>query len=178
MQHQRRSRRLSAPLLAVAGLLVVAVSGAVAADWATYRNARFGYAIEHPAFLVPGQEAVNGDGRGFRSRDGQVTMRVSARLLGEEETLDAEVRAAVKRFARGRITYQRRKANWFVISGYVADGLIFYQAIMAYRAPTNAAMRGAPIIATFELTWPEAARGRVDRHVGRILRSFIRSGRN
>lgn len=149
-----------------------------AGGWETYRNARFGYAISYPpTLLVPGPEAMNGDGRGFRSPDRQTAMLVFGRLLQPGETLASIYGDAEKRFGADRITYKVRKRTWFVLSGFVADQLIFYKAGMIYTAPPGSLTPGARIYASFELSWPETRRAVVDKKVGRILRSFLRSTR-
>ncbi len=52
----------------------------------SYCNARFGYCIDYPAnILIPQEEAVNGDGRKFTNRKGEVILTVFGRLSLDSE---------------------------------------------------------------------------------------------
>ncbi len=51
-------------------------------SYETYTNVRFGYRVDYPVpELIPQPEAPNGDGRVFRSADGQAEMRVFGACL-------------------------------------------------------------------------------------------------
>jgi len=53
-----------------------------------YHNARFGYSIDYRSDLLePQGEAANGDGQGFRSRDGSAELKVWAADNATKEPL-------------------------------------------------------------------------------------------
>lgn len=113
-------------------LLSLTVGSAFAATLKPYGNARFNYWAHVPADLVAQPPPENGDGQGWKSRDGKVDVRVWGSY--GPEVLD---RADVRSFAAwneksirddgGRITYKRLLTDAFVLSGYRKDGRIFYQ---------------------------------------------------
>lgn len=55
------------------------------AGWKRYSNTKYAYGVCYPPELVPQREADDGDGREFKSRDGQAVARAFARY---EQTLD------------------------------------------------------------------------------------------
>ena len=167
----------TARIIAFAILVVVGAPVAAAKEgFATYTNGRFGFGIDYPVpLLKPGIAPVNGDGLKFVSADKQTTLEVYGSIAPEGVTIASLYQAALKDYGRSRITYRRQRGNWFVVSGFIADSLIFYRATMLYRAPEWSATPGAMIAATFEAAWPEARRAVVDKKIGHMLRSFLRS---
>ncbi|RAI57557.1 hypothetical protein DOO78_18410 [Roseicella frigidaeris] len=102
-----------------------------------YRNTRWGVSLmRHPGFVLdPGSVTPNGDSVRFWTADRRATAVVtSLRQRADQSILDllAEARQDILVNSRGEITYQRRRDNWFVLSGYVA-GRIFYQRTFLAR---------------------------------------------
>ncbi len=172
----RPVRTIVLVLLAAVGLAHMPPPAIAKEGFTTYTNARFGFGIDYPVpLLKPGTPPANGDGLKFASGDGQTTLEVYGSIALDNATIGARYRAALKDYGRYRITYKRQKGNWFVISGFVADQLIFYRAGMLHRAPPWSATPGAMVFASFEVTWPEARRAVVDNKISHMLRSFLRS---
>lgn len=94
--------------------------------WVTYRNARFGFILPVP----PGMKALrppdNGGGQAFETLDGKVNLVSWASFnvdgLGDVERRWGEELAEGKR----TITYKRKTASWYVVSGVDEDGTGFY----------------------------------------------------
>ena len=101
---------------------------AATANWPTYTNVRYGYAICYPsAVLRPQPEAANGDGRRFASRDGAELL-----VFGQWNPEDTELsdwatsEARIYTGDRGRVTYRIARGNWIVLSGTDGNGFEFY----------------------------------------------------
>ena len=73
--------------------LVACVS--YAEPWHVYGNARFGYTLSYPSLLIAEDEADNGDGRKFHSRNGELNMLVFGQYdstpLGPKDGLRDEI---------------------------------------------------------------------------------------
>ena len=80
-----RAKSLSLAVIAATFLSATPVSSVSAqGSWATYTNARFGYALCYPAHLLtPQREADNGDGRTFKGKNG-----AEMRVWGSNNALD------------------------------------------------------------------------------------------
>lgn len=92
-----------------------------------YFNGRFTYFVEFPlALLIPQGEPDNGDGQRFIANDGRAQMAV----FGSHNTLGMTIEQAYQQaitFAGTQPTYQVLRDDWFVISGYLPNGRIYYQ---------------------------------------------------
>jgi hypothetical protein len=86
-----------------------------------------GLGMRHPAGFAlaeAGPDTVR-----FASRDGQASATVTAIPNGMQQSLAAvlaEAQQDITTNSGGEITYSRARANWFVLSGYMA-GRIFYR---------------------------------------------------
>ncbi len=152
---------------------VVAISAApsvTAQGLKTYVNARFGYRLTYPAELRKLPPPANNDGRRFVSADRAIRLIV----YGQHNVLNRSVAglraAALKHLSPERVTYRRARGNWFVVSGFLRDGRVFYHCGMVYRRG------GAPLVAEFTLTYRRSARPRVSRLIGSMQRTFTASG--
>jgi hypothetical protein len=93
-------------------------------DW---RSAGLGLWMRYPASFALTETGP--DTARFVSRDGQASATVTAIPNGLQQRLPAvlaEARQDIIENSGGEITYTRARANWFVLSGYMA-GRIFYR---------------------------------------------------
>ena len=139
---------------------VLAASPALSGEFGVYSNARFGYSIAYPLFLVPGGESDNGDGQGFFSEDGQSRLLVFAGFNVLETPLAEEYASALSDMHR-KVTYKVLKKDRFVVSGY-EGGRIFYQKTVLKR----------DTYFTFDLLYPEERRQEFDALIKPIADSF------
>jgi hypothetical protein len=101
-----------------------------AANWASYRNARFGFSVKYPADIFA-FEAEQSDEhvRRFRSRDGRAALRIfgTPNLAGRKL---AQYRTALiqERYAKATLHYTPLRDTWFVLSGFSGDD-IFYERV-------------------------------------------------
>lgn len=140
---------------------------AMAADWATYVNARFGTAVEYPAdVLVPEPESENGDGHRFHSADGRASLTVFAGHNVTDMDLRALVRSAHADAAGDRITYERIGRRWFVLSGFRGEN-VFYRKLLL--SPDGS------VAHTLEIVYPASQKRLYDPLTARMANSL--SGR-
>jgi hypothetical protein len=145
-----------------------AATAAVGAATRSYRSERYGFGLSYPAVFLLDEASVAADGTGaeFWTADGGAGFAVYG---GENAArrplrdLVAEARANILAQARGRVTYTRLDADWFVVSG-VADGRIVYQRTVFGR--------GGRLLATLYISYPEAEKARWDAAVTLMSRSF------
>ncbi len=133
--------------------------------WKTYHNARFGYRLSYPASLIPQGEPDNGDGQRFISPNAETKLLV----YGSNNVLDETIAARFTQEQRGStegnrgrvVTYAKRKANGYVVSGYEKRN-IFYRK--CYLVDDH--------FVTFEITYPKAERAVWDSVITRIGKEF------
>jgi DnaJ-like protein len=100
------------------------------ANWASYRNARFGFSLRYPADIFALEPAQSDDlVKHFRSRDGRATMRIAATSNAAGRTL-AQYRTALieERYRNVKFDYAPQRPTWFVLSGVAGDD-IFYERV-------------------------------------------------
>lgn len=159
----RRSVMNSRAVLIV-WLFFCAVSGRAEEAWKTYTNARFGFRLLYPASLVASREPDNGAGREFHSKNEEFSIAVSARFLQKDlgETLESQFAGELETLGK-TITYKRKTADWYVVSGVAKDGTEFYHKVFAQGAN----------YAAFHITYPHALNKQYDPWVARIEKGFV-----
>jgi len=108
------------------GIQATAPITAVADDWRTYRNARYGTTIDYPDLFKAGPPE-NNDGLAFKSPDG-----ADFSVFASYNALDFDLAGfkdfTVKNLEAGEvITYQAHGDDWFVISGTKGTDGVFYE---------------------------------------------------
>jgi hypothetical protein len=113
---------MTIPRLVFAALLVA--GPALAENWRSYHNDRFGPTADYPAGWTMGPEPENNDGRRFSSPDGDAFVIISGNFAmdsrAEEMARNAEPNEGET------VTYSAKGNNWVVLSG-TRDGRIFYK---------------------------------------------------
>ncbi len=100
-----------------------------------YCNARFGYCINYPDFLIAEPESENGDGRIFVNKERTEILRVYGRLNQDAEgnpvTLKNQYLLDVKNLTspETKATYKKLGTSYYVISGE-QEGNIFYRKVI------------------------------------------------
>lgn len=152
------------PLALIAALLLAPSGPAVAADWAQYENARFGYAVAIPPGFAGGEEALNGDGRVYTSDDGRATLRVYGGNIVEAD-FEAALSTAMgyAEEAGWSLSYKRVTPSWASYSGSRNSQILYARAI---------ASCGGSQYASFELVYPAAMLREFDPIVERMVGSL------
>jgi hypothetical protein len=159
------TRRTFCLLAGAAG--VCAAVPALAQNWRTYRNPRFGTTIDYPTSFRPGRPPDNGGGLGFTAGDA-----ASFSVWGSHNSLDHDL-AGLEAFIReelppgNRVTYDARGANWFVIAGLQDNNTFYERYLLSHRGS---------IVNGFTMQYPSRLNAPYDPIVTRMSRSF-RAGR-
>ncbi len=109
--------------------LCLGVGARGASSYSTYHNVRFGYSVLYPSNLVsPRAESQNGDGRVFKSGDGQATLTVWGENNVFDRSLKAQMNAARSDWVKdkGHVTYWKMGSGFYVLSGLTGNQ-IFYE---------------------------------------------------
>ncbi len=96
-----------------------------------YCNARFGFCVDVPAPLKSAGEGENGDGSKFYVPGKAVEVIASASHYVADDAPQQWLQQQKKEMhkKRGqRITFEQLKKDRYTVSGYLADGDIFYHA--------------------------------------------------
>jgi hypothetical protein len=127
-------------------------------DWNRYVNVRFGYGVSFPLRWVAGEESLNSDGKVIRSKTGD-TLTVYGGEIEFEPTTDDYLSNDYP-----SISYRRVLADGWVVSGYTANGEIFYTRLRRSAA--------SEVYAVMELRYPKRRKTAMDPVVKIISRSF------
>jgi hypothetical protein len=132
-----------------------------------YANPRFDFSVLVPSDLEAQEEPTNGDGREFKSHDGQVREIAWGMWLFDATNFEEDYQDALKPSKeRPTVSYHARGPDWFVVSGRTKDGRIFYAKRIRYPLGEGVA------IAEVELSYPETRRATYDAIAGRVAGSF------
>ncbi|MFZ5674919.1 MAG: hypothetical protein ACOZAM_18345 [Pseudomonadota bacterium] len=115
-------------------LTAVLTGSAMAAEWRTYVNERFGAAADIPADYREGEAPTNDDGRRFTSPEGDATIAVwgsLASLEGESFQQYAEQLIGYDKEDGWEISYTAGKQDWYAFSGTKGDQIVFEKLIQA-----------------------------------------------
>ncbi len=131
--------RRSVFIVMLAGLItgIVGIASAVAAGlpgmdqqvWVHYFNPRFGVSADVPQIgFIAQPPPANGDGQGWMAPFGTEIAVYGAYwdVLDPDFVSHRATRRGYLVEEGARITYEPARSNWFVFSGYLADGRIFY----------------------------------------------------
>lgn len=147
-------------LLSVAALAWLTCVGIAEPDWVTYKNARYGFQFAHPSGLVASAEPTDGGGREFYTADGDFSVAAFGFFLVDNDSLEQRFKAELAELGF-TVTYQRKTASWYVISG-VKGGTEYYHKIFV------SGKNGMSI----EITYPHAKNQQFDPWVERITKSL------
>lgn len=162
-------------------LLLLIAFGATSVSFAqltkTYTNDRFGFSIKYPAQMVADPPPQNGDGQSWRSADGQAEFATwGSPIIKLDTVLDEQIFMATQ---DRQVTLRRLKngpkdpVKFFVVSGYQADGRIFYRKTILVKADPKKA-DSYDHIKSFEIVYPQNQRNPYDKIVTEIGRAFVK----
>jgi hypothetical protein len=123
-----------------------------------YCNTRYGFCAEYPAILEMEPAPANGDGRKFYFPDGfSITIYGKNNFFGEN--IQEQMKSQAKYF--DVITYQYISKNWFVLSGYQGNNILYIKTY-AGNGSTNVLF----------IQYPAEIKSQYDAIVSRISKSF------
>ena len=157
---KKSSLRFLLPILAVFTLLA---ESPLEAFWdGSYRNDRFGFSVAVPAPFGMDPAPDNDDGRRFFDREG-----CSITVYGSHNVLDATVASEMedrKSFSFDSVTYERKGKDWFVLSGFKDDDIVYSKVFV-----------GDTLI-TLHISYPADLKADYDETVASVVKSFKRDG--
>jgi hypothetical protein len=98
-------------------------SAAASNQGGSYVNQRFGFRFTYPVYLLPQGESANGDGQSFVAGDGSLIVSGWGTDKADR-TLDSEMELSLQRRDLNT-TYKTRAANFFVISGFIGEKILY-----------------------------------------------------
>jgi hypothetical protein len=131
-----------------------------------YTNARFGYSIDYPSdILIPQEEAENGDGRHFVSKDGNADLAVWGELSwDDDDSIDKRFKKDATPSEQKTVTYKLKNADWYVVSGLMEGSKIYYMKVV-HRPSVGAFF-------TFYFVYPKSQETVYNPLISRITSSF------
>lgn len=91
----------------------------------TYTNSSFAYTFKHPAYLVK-QSSSTDEKVVFLSTDNKLRVNLTSAQKSLIKTNTQILNDVITSYDPSNITYKVIKKDWVVISGYLADGRVFY----------------------------------------------------
>jgi hypothetical protein len=156
---------LSLAILTIAAVCqALAPPTALADDWRTYHNDRYGTTIDYPNIFKPGTPPDNDDGLAFTGADG-----AEFSVFASYNALDFDL-AALQDFvvknlgADTVITYRAQGDDWLVISGTKGSDRVFYERHLLSH--------GREMTEGFVASYPAGLKQKYDPIVARMSKSF------
>lgn len=131
-----------------------------------YTNVRFGFSLKFPhTVLSPQDEADNGDGQTFISKDGLTRLVVSASNNALSETLEDEFKneqeGGSEQSGDRQIVYKKMQDNWYEISG-MDDNALFY--VKRYLIDD--------VFVGFEISYPQEQQAQWEKVIQQLNKDF------
>ncbi|MBM4287045.1 MAG: hypothetical protein FJ135_02645 [Deltaproteobacteria bacterium] len=125
-----------------------------------YINPKFHYIISFPRnLLVPQGIFPSGAGQRFLAPENRAVLTVWGEYLQQGDSLERLFQQII---TQRTCTYKVCKADWFVVSGYLSDGRIFYRKTL-YRDN---------MFKSFEITYEKEQKDLYDGIVTHLARTF------
>ena len=124
-QHYSIKKIMSVVAILLSGFIS---QGHAQETYTKYCNARYGFCIEYPVNFGMEPAPTNNDGRAFYDNEGYF-MRAYGSHNAIEHSMNAEMKYEEKEF--DVITYKTAKNNWYVLSGYKDDDIVYIKTYMS-----------------------------------------------
>jgi hypothetical protein len=136
--------------------------------WASYRDARFGFALQYPfEVFLPYPEPSKG-GKSFVSRDGRARFLIHAAFNGQGLTLAQHRRSLMQgAYRSARFDYTPQRRTWFVLSGTLGTDMFYHRVTLTCDGQ---ALHG------WKLVYPLSERAIYDRIVEEVHRRYRHEG--
>ena len=127
--------------------------------YVTYGNARYGFFLERPTFLMPQRAPDNGDGREFRS--GAIVLCAYGEMNTDGATAASVLQGLRGEAKGGKVSLAVTKDGWCALS-YTKGGMVFYDKTFV----------GKETMRTVQFEYPVTETTRMAPVVTRVVRSF------
>jgi len=160
-----RKRKQNSFIVRVIGVISVLLFSSVSQlnaqqAYTKYCNDRYGFCVEYPVNLGMKPAPTNNDGRVFYDSEGY-----SMRVYGSYNALDHSIKAEMKEEEKGFdiVTYRAAKNNWYVLSGYKDDDIIYLKTYMS---------RNKEIFYHLHISYPAKFKTEYNKIVSKVSKSF------
>ncbi|MDV3002640.1 MAG: hypothetical protein N5P05_004295 (plasmid) [Chroococcopsis gigantea SAG 12.99] len=144
----------------ITAIFAIMFQGAMSSteEYGRYCNERFGFCFDYPKNIKREPPPANGDGITFIGTDG---LEITGSGINNffDDTLDSEKETTAPNFER--ITYQARCRNWFVLSGYQRQNIIYWKTYLGKGSINHLFIR-----------YPKTLKQKYDPLVNRVSLSF------
>lgn len=132
--------------------------------WKEYANGRFGFLLRYPGTLLASREPDNGGGREFHTPDKEFSVVAVGHFLISDigDSLEKRWQDDLKSLGE-TITYKKKTATWYVVSGVTKEGTEYYHKFHAKESNWSG----------FRITYPRTKNKKYDPWVTRIEKSFV-----
>jgi len=132
--------------------------------WKVYTNARFGFRLSYPSVLKPSRAPDNGGGQEFHTADKEFSIATFGHFLLKDDgdSLDKRWEEELKELGK-TITYKKKAATWYVVSGVAKDGTEYYHKTFVKDGNW----------CSFHITYPHAKNKTYDPWVAKIEKAFV-----
>ena len=159
MKREKQSRSIQ-KFIGIIAILLVGFMSQVNAQQAytKYCNSRFGFCVSYPVNFGMSPSPDNNDGREFYDREG-FSMTASGMYNVLENSLKDEMKSQEEDF--DTVTYRKVKDNWYVLSGYKDENILYIKTYM-----------GKETIYHLYIRYPARLKKEYDKIVSKASRSF------
>lgn len=167
-----RTRITISSAFILVGLFLFARSIAIADDWMSYVNPRFGTTAEVPVEgFAANRPPDNGDGQSWASVDGKGTISIYGSFMVVADTFQGyrEFTLNTAREDGVTITHSAGRDDWFAYSGTRGPDIVYMKALLSKDC-------APPTAHHVYLKYPATQRKRYDPIVTRVAKS-LRAGR-
>lgn len=152
-----------------AGLVFCADKNQKEMVYMTYVNARYQFEVKYPKDLLkPSPPPDNNDGRSFDSTNKLIHISVGGSYNALMHTWKEEFQSEIDDFKDVQITYKIFKKNYFVISGYQGNKVIYYKELKVTED-------GGDVFLSFYAEYPKKEKETWDSIIATCANSFMMS---
>jgi len=160
-----RKRKQNSFRVRVVGVISILLFSSVSQVYAQqaytkYCNSRYGFCVEYPVNFGMEPAPTNNDGRVFYDQEG-FSMRVYGSYNVLDHSMKAEMKDEEKEF--DIVTYRAAKRNWYVLSGYKDDDIVYLKTYMN---------RNKEIFYYLRISYPAKFKTEYNEIVSKVSKSF------
>jgi curved DNA-binding protein CbpA len=143
-------------------------SSKIDGDWASYRDARFGFSLQYPFEVFLPDPEPSSEGKNFVSRDGHARLLISAAINAQGLTPAEHRRSLIQgAYKSATFDYTPQRGTWFVLSGTLGSDMFYHRVTFACDGQ---AFHG------WKLVYPLSERAIYDRIVEEVHRRYRHEG--
>jgi len=158
MREKKKNYVLHKTVFIITIFMLGYITTVCAQEFNRYCNTRFGFCVIYPIALKVSPAPDNDDGRKFYDHNG-FSMTASGMYNVLENSLKSEMKSQEEDF--DTVTYRKIKNNWYVLSGYKGNDILYIKTYM-----------GKEIIYHLYMRYPVKLKKKYDKTVSKVSGSF------